>query len=196
MIKSVVFDLGGVLFRRDPKKCSPDFIEFFKFVRFPEMPRFWEEYDRGTLSLDEVIEILAKDKGVTIERCREYVDEAILKQEEIEPTEKLIVDLKSAGYRLYVLSNMSREFIDFLRKRPIYSYFDGEVVSCEELLIKPEPEIYNLLKERYSLVGSETLFIDDRPRNIEGAIECGINGVLFDRDNPEKSCEELRKRLL
>lgn len=196
MIKSVVFDLGGVLFRRDPKKCSPDFIEFFKFVRFPEMPRFWEEYDRGTLSLDEVIEILAKDKGVTIERCREYIDEAILKQEEIEPTEKLIVDLKSAGYRLYVLSNMSREFIDFLRKRPIYSYFDGEVVSCEELLIKPEPEIYNLLKERYSLVGSETLFIDDRPRNIEVAIECGINGVLFDRDNPEKSCEELRKRLL
>lgn len=196
MIKSVVFDLGGVLFRRDPKKCSPDFIDFFKFVRFPEMPRFWEEYDRGTLSLDEVIEILAKDKGVTIERCREYVDEAILKQEEIEPTEKLIVDLKSAGYRLYVLSNMSREFIDFLRQRPIYSYFDGEVVSCEELLIKPEPEIYNLLKERYSLVGSETLFIDDRPRNIEVAIECGINGVLFDRDNPEKSCEELRKRLL
>ena len=195
-IKNVIFDLGGVLFRRDPKKCTPDFIDFFAFVRFPKMPLFWEEYDRGTYSLDEVIDLLCKEKGVSREQCVEYVRLAIDKQEEIAPTEALIRDLKSAGYRLYVLSNMSREFIDFLRTRPIYACFDGEVISCEEHVVKPEPRIYQILKERYNLQGGESLFIDDRRENIEAAEREGICGRWFDRDNPEAACEELRKLLL
>lgn len=195
-IRQVIFDLGGVVFRRDPAKCTPDFIDFFAFVRFPKMPRFWEEYDRGTLSLEEVIELLAREKGVSLEQCRDYVREAILKQEAIAPTEALIRDLKAAGYRLYVLSNMSLEFIDFLRKQPVYQYFDGEVISCEELCVKPEPRIYEILKERYSLEGSQSLFIDDRPENIAAAEKEGIRGFLFERDNPQKACDELRKILL
>ena len=69
------------------------------------------------------------------------MEQAIALQEAIEPTERLIADLKAAGYRLYVLSNMSREFIDFLRTKPVYRHFDGEVVSCEEHVVKPEPRI-------------------------------------------------------
>ena len=195
-IKNIIFDLGGVLFRRDPKKCTPDFIDFFAFVRFPKMPLFWEEYDRGTYSLDEVIDLLCREKGVSREQCVEYVRLAIDKQEEIAPTEALIRDLKGAGYRLYVLSNMSREFIDFLRTRPVYRSFDGEVISCEEHVVKPEPRIYQILKERYELQGEECLFIDDRHENIEAAEREGIGGFWFDRDHPEKACAELRERLL
>lgn len=62
---------------------------------------------------------------------------------------------------------MSREFIDFLRKMPVYRCFDGEVISCEEQVVKPEPEIYRRLLDRYSLDPAETLFIDDRPVNLE-----------------------------
>ena len=87
----------------------------------------------------------------------------------MKPTERLVGDLKAAGYRLYVLSNMSREFIDFLRRFPVYGLFDGEVVSCEEHTVKPEPRIYEILLERYGLTPSETLFIDDREMNIEAA---------------------------
>ncbi len=195
-MKNIIFDLGGVLFRRDPNKCTPDFIDFFAFVRFPKMPYFWEEYDRGTLSLDEVIDLLCKEKGCTREKCVEYVRLAIDKQEEIAPTEALIDDLKAAGYRLYVLSNMSREFIDFLRQRPVYSRFDGDVVSCEERCVKPEPRIYELLLERYGLNPEESLFIDDRPENIAAAERLGIHGRLFDRDHPQQACDRLRKELL
>lgn len=194
--KNIIFDLGGVVFRRDPKKCTPDFIDFFSFVRFPKMPLFWEEYDRGTLTLKEVIDLLCKDKGVSREQCVEYVKLAIDKQEAIKPTEELIKDLKAAGYKLYVLSNMSREFIDFLRQQPVYQYFDGDVVSCEELTVKPEPEIYNRLLERFQLDGSASLFIDDREANITAAKECGIEGFLFNHNDPQSSCEELRKLLL
>ena len=50
-MKNIVFDLGGVLFARDKSKCSPEIVEFFGFLRAPQMPRFWEEYDRGASSI-------------------------------------------------------------------------------------------------------------------------------------------------
>lgn len=195
-MKNIVFDLGGVVFARDPKKCSDEFKEFFSFVRFPQMPAFWEEYDRGTLTLDEVAEILCREKGVTREVCDSYLREAIGRQEAIVPTERLVGDLKRAGYRLYVLSNMSREFIEFLRRIPVYRNFDGEVISCEEHTVKPEPEIYRILLERYGLNGAETLFIDDREANVEAARRCGLGGFLFNHRDPAASCRELRRLLL
>ena len=53
-MKNIVFDLGGVLFARDKSKCTPELLEFFSFLRAPRMPLFWEEYDRGTSTLEEV----------------------------------------------------------------------------------------------------------------------------------------------
>ncbi len=117
-------------------------------------------------------------------------------QEPVAPTERLVGDLKAAGYRLYVLSNMSREFIDFLRRFPVYGLFDGEVVSCEEGVVKPEPEIYRRLLGRYGLDPAQTLFIDDRPANIAAAAALGIRGQLFDHSAPAATCDLLRRRLL
>ena len=57
-MKNIVFDLGGVLFARDRNKCSQEFIDFFDFIRSERLPRFWEEYDRGTSAWEEVVETL------------------------------------------------------------------------------------------------------------------------------------------
>lgn len=195
-MKNIVFDLGGVVFARNPQRCTPEFIDFFAFVRDPQMPLFWEEYDRGTWSLERTKEEMCRIKGCTREACDRFVEQAIALQEAIEPTERLIADLKAAGYRLYVLSNMSREFIDFLRRFPVYGLFDGEVVSCEEHTVKPEPQIYRILLERYGLDPAQTLFVDDRPCNIAAAEELGIRGQLFDAHHPETTCRTLRGMLL
>lgn len=195
-MKNIVFDLGGVVFARNPQRCTPEFIDFFAFVRDPQMPLFWEEYDRGTWSLERTKEEMCRIKGCTREACDRFVEQAIALQEAIEPTERLIADLKAAGYRLYVLSNMSREFIDFLRRFPVYGLFDGEVVSCEEHTVKPEPQIYRILLERYGLDPAQTLFVDDRPCNIAAAEELGIRGQLFDAHQPETTCRTLRGMLL
>ena len=195
-MKNIVFDLGGVLFARDKHKCSPEFIDFFRFIRTDPMPDFWVEYDRGTLTFDQVIDALCALHGCTPDVARAHVREAIDRQEPVRATERLIGELKRAGYRLYVLSNMSREFIDFLRRADVYALFDGEVVSCEEGTVKPEPRIYRILLDRYGLTPADTLFIDDRAANIAAAREAGIDGFLFDPHDPEASCEALRQRLL
>ena len=44
---------------------------------------------------------------------------------------------------------------------------------------KPHPEFFQLLLERYKLVPSETIFIDDNQRNIDAAKLMGINAILF-----------------
>lgn len=195
-MKNIVFDLGGVLFARDKHKCTPEFIDFFRFIRTDPMPDFWVEYDRGTLTLDQVIDALCALHGCTPDVARAHVREAIDRQEPVRATERLVGELKRAGYRLYVLSNMSREFIDFLRRADVYALFDGEVVSCEEGVVKPEPRIYRILLDRYGLTPADTLFIDDRAANIAAAREAGIDGFLFDAHDPEASCEALRQRLL
>ena len=196
LMKNIVFDLGGVLFARDAEKCTPEFIDFFAFIRREPMPRFWEEYDRGTSTLADVTETLCATHGCPRAKCAEYLQRSIEMQEPVRPTEALVRDLKAAGYRLYVLSNMSREFIAFLRRFPVYGLFDGEVVSCEEGSVKPERRIYEILLDRYGLDPSETLFIDDRPANIAAAARLGIRGKLFNARHPEAACGELRAELL
>ena len=195
-ITNIVFDLGGVVFARDPRKFEPEFIKFFSFIMLPEMPKFWEEYDRGMVTYDQVVADLAEYNSCDCELAEKNLRRSILTQEEIPATKALIADLKRAGYKLYVLSNMSLEFIEFLRKQEVYKYFDGEVVSCEEHVVKPNVDIYRRLVMRYGLNPAETLFIDDRKINVESAREEGWCGYDFDARNPEHSCNELRDMLL
>lgn len=195
-IKNIVFDLGGVVFARDPRKFEPEFIKFFSYIMLPEMPRFWEEYDRGMSTYDEVITNLAEYNSCDRELAEKNLRRSILTQEEIPATKSLIEALKATGYRLYVLSNMSLEFIEFLHTKEVYKNFEGEVVSCYEHIVKPEAEIYKILVDRYQLNKAETLFIDDRKANIEAAIESGWQGFHFDAHNPDESCDKLRSMLL
>lgn len=105
-MKNVVFDLGRVVFAQDPAKSTAEFKQFFSYVSLTPMPQFWTDYDMGVLSIDQVAEELAAYRGVEPEFAREMISIAIGKQETIRPTEKLIDELKAAGYKLYVLSNM------------------------------------------------------------------------------------------
>lgn len=195
-MKNIVFDLGRVVFAQDPAKSTAEFKQFFSYVSLTPIPQFWTDYDLGLSSFDEVAADLAAYRGVDVDYARTMIHKAINKQETIAPTEILIGELKAAGYRLYVLSNMSREFIDFLRQQPVYANFEGEIISCEEGVAKPMPEIYDLLLERFKLDPSQTFFIDDRKENVEAAAAKGITTFHFDRNDYEGSCARLREILL
>ena len=194
--KNIVFDLGGVLFARDPRKFEPEFIKFFSYIMLPKMPKFWEDYDRGVVTYDQVLTSLAEYNSCDRELAEKNLRRSILTQEAIPATTALIEELKATELKLYVLSNMSLEFIEFLRQQSVYRHFDGEVVSCQEHVVKPEPEIYAILEQRYGIDPSETLFIDDRRANVDTAIERGWDGYHFDAHDPQKSCDELRKIIL
>ena len=195
-MKNIVFDLGRVVFAHRPEYRSEERKRFFSYVSESPMPQFWVDYDKGVSSLQKVAEDLAAYRNVEVKYARAMIEQSIEWQSTIEPTAELIRDLKAAGYKLYVLSNMSHEFIAYLRKKEVYAYFDGEVVSCEEGVVKPDPAIYRTLIDRYSLDVEQTMFIDDRRENVEVAASFGITPFHFDREDCEKSCKELREMLL
>lgn len=192
-MKNIVFDLAGVVVARNEARCPQYIMDYFYFINSGNpMPEFWNDYDRGTRDIDSVAQCLAEFRGSDFNTAKSMMLEAITYQEQVAPTAELIAELKAAGYKLFVLSNMSKEYIDFLREMDVFKYFDGQIISCEVSLIKPEKEIYELLLERYNLEPEQTIFIDDRKQNVEAAAEVGIVPFHFDRVNPEKSCEQLR----
>ena len=99
---------------------------------------------------------------------------------EVEGTPDLLRRLKAAGYRVFGLSNWSMETFPLVRDEfPIFKELEGKVISGEELMVKPEPEIYHCLFERYSLVPEESVFIDDNADNVAGAKAVGMKAVQF-----------------
>ncbi len=95
---------------------------------------------------------------------------------------EFVRDCKAAGYRVYILSNASDLFFTYFNNFSPLSDFDGAVISCQELLRKPEREIYQRLFDRYHLNPAECLFIDDREENVRGGEALGMKGHVFRND--------------
>ena len=73
---------------------------------------------------------------------------------------------------------------------PIFRLLDGCVISSEEHLIKPDLRIYQRLMDKYMLQPAESVFVDDRQINVDAAITCGMNALLF------TDSDQLRKDLI
>ena len=61
-----------------------------------------------------------------------------------------------------------------------YDFFDARICSCDEGLVKPEKEIYELMAKRLGMNINELLLVDDKKENIEGAKTAGAYGILFE----------------
>ena len=181
MLKNIVFDLGGVVVAHNEEGFREKLGKFFDFVFGPDMkcvPSFWCDYDLGLLTIDETAAEVAKFRDCDAATAKAHMLQAISLQEEVEPTVELIKELKAKGYKLYVLSNMSKEYIEYLRKLPVFEYFDYQAVSCEQHLGKPDHKFYEYLLSHCNLVPSETIFIDDRKDNVEVAAELDRKSVV------------------
>lgn len=184
MIKNIVFDIGNVLvdFGWKPffEKFNLSDEEFNKLVEATVNSPAWQEYDRGVLSDEEVLNEFIKNAPELEEKMRAIFEDfnGLLKL--FEYSRGWIIDLKRRGYKVYCLSNMSykavRECWDALK---IIEEVDGYILSCDEKLIKPDPAIYERLFEKFNLKPSECIFIDDLPRNIEAANAAGMHGIVF-----------------
>jgi 2-haloacid dehalogenase len=57
--------------------------------------------------------------------------------------------------------------------------FKDIVISGEEGIVKPDPKIYQIAKERFGLKNGEALFVDDREENIRVAVQEGFLGTIL-----------------
>ena len=196
MIKNIVFDMGNVLMRFDPKTfldragvCGADrellMREVFLSVE-------WARLDRGSLTDAEAEELMFRRIPErlhdTVRTLVEAWDDPVLP---VEGMYELVEELKGMGYGIYLLSNACLRQHDYWRRLPVSRFFDGTLISSDVKLVKPQPEIYRLLCERFSLVPEECFFIDDSTVNAEGAFFCGMQCAVFHND-----ADELRQKLI
>jgi putative hydrolase of the HAD superfamily len=57
--------------------------------------------------------------------------------------------------------------------------FDLILFSGEEGVQKPDPEIYRRALSRLGVSPAEAFFVDDRHKNVQGALDLGMHGTLF-----------------
>ncbi|MDL2253124.1 HAD family phosphatase [Ruminococcaceae bacterium OttesenSCG-928-I18] len=185
MYKNLVFDLGGVVVNYNPRDYLMDrfFYERLENKLFDAVfgSEEWIMLDRGEMSLEEANEIFLQ-RGHKLDIAFEM--QAVLDNwPEMLTDRKATINLmrlfKKKGYQLYYLSNISHEMLGLLRQRPFWSLFDGGIASCEVGICKPDPEIYEILLQKYHLSAHQTIFADDRKENALGAFSAGITGIQF-----------------
>ncbi len=182
-IKNIIFDFGGVLI-----DWNPVYLYSKEFENKSEMNYFLEnictpewniQQDAGR-SLAQATETLQKKHpehkeliGYYYGRWEEMLGGLISENERV-------LKMLKPNYPIYGLTNWSAETITIAyEKHDFFQLLDGIVVSGDEKLIKPDPKLYQVLLDRYNLVASESLFIDDNIYNVEAAREIGFKTIHF-----------------
>ena len=177
-------------------KCvaEPNDAKLLETVLFDRL--YWDRLDAGTITDEEV---LAACKARLPERLWAVAEEVywtwIYNIPEIEGMSKLVKELKEKhGKHVFLLSNISTYFAEHAAEIPCLADFEKRIYSAVCGKVKPSAEIFAYLCETCQIEPTETIFIDDSPKNIAGANAVGIEGYLFDGD-VERLREYLAKRL-
>lgn len=186
MINTVVFDFFGVI----SSEVAP-FI-FGEAFAPEEAKRLKEEYmqpaDRGDITEREMYENLARLFSRTPKEMEEeYLRRAVIDRRMVSLIEKI-----SETHRVCLLSNAQSDYLRKIFDREgLDSLFDYKVVSGDVRMIKPSPEIFEHLLSLVGIAPPEAVFIDDNPKNVEGARAVGMQAIVF--TTPEDAAKELRK---
>lgn len=185
MIRNIVFDMGNVLIYWRPEL----FVERYG-VAEEDRPLLlqevfnsveWIQLDRGIIPFEEGIAAMCRRLP---ERLHAAARELTLYWWEryllpVEGMADLVRELKELGYGVYLLSNAKLDLPQYFDRIPGSECFDGRIVSADWKLLKPQPEIYQVLLREYGLKAEECFFVDDLFINVEAAVLVGMSGAVF-----------------
>ena len=181
---TVVFDLGGVLIDWDPRhlyrKMFADTAAMEDFLATVCTAEWNLQQDAGRSWAEATALLKARhpDQAAMIDAFHQRWPEMMAGA--IDGTLAILTALHEAGTPLYALTNWSHETFPFALERFAFlGWFRGIVVSGQERLVKPDPQIYRILVERYGLSADTLVYIDDNPRNAAAATALGMHGIHF-----------------
>lgn len=195
VIDALLFDLGNVLIRWDPRNhyrdrfAAPDDME--AFLADVATNAWNHEMDAGKPFAQAIAERSALYPQYA-ERLAEWWShwERML-GDPIDESVALLEEARTAGYRVAAITNWSAETYPIAKARfPFLDWFGDVVISGVEGIAKPDPAIFALALRRTGFVAERTVFVDDNLANIVSAQTVGLKTVHF--ASPEQCRAELR----
>lgn len=182
---AVVFDIGNVLFHWHPRflyeRLIHDGQALDAFLRDVLTLDWHFQHDEGRPFAETSAELIAQhpQHEALIRVWGPRFNES--NGGPVEGMHELVAELDAAGVPLYAITNFSGEFFGpFRAAHPeLFGRFRDIVVSGDERLVKPHPEIWALAVERFGLPPGSLVFVDDNEANVAGAAAAGFHAMLF-----------------
>lgn len=187
-VKNIIFDIGNVLvdfrymdYMRNDLGFPEEIVNFFgeKIVLSKE----WLLMDEGARTEEENCKRWKEqypDKAKYFDRFFKDARELVRTYPD---SVNWIKSYKDRGYGIYLLTNYP-EMLFNLHRQETFTFMnlvDGYICSAEVKQVKPNPEIYRTLFDKYQLNASECVFVDDNRKNIDGAEQVGMHGILAEK---------------
>ncbi len=188
-IKNIIFDLGGIFLNIEYELTEKAFIDM-GVTQFSEMYNqhhsndLFELLETGSMSEEAFYDAfrLQSNTSLTNEQIKTGWNALLLDfpQERLEWLQKI-----RQKYNIYLFSNTNiihyDAFIEKLKKENLCTNFNQLFIkayySHELGLRKPYVTSYLKILEEQNLLASETVFIDDTAKNIEGAHKAGMQTI-------------------
>jgi putative hydrolase of the HAD superfamily len=201
-IKNIIFDLGGVIINLDIPKTISEFNKLTNkpfesiYTQLQQSPIF-DLFDKGQISeADFFFELNnSLDQPLTHKQLINAWNAMLLDF----PIHRLeLLNQLKQRYRIFLLSNTNEthiaQFENDLYQHHGYKnlepFFEKVYYSCRINMRKPDGEIFDFVLQENTLNASETIFIDDSPQHIEGALKIGIKAHLLSKEKDIKSLIE------
>lgn len=183
-LRGVVWDLGNVLVDWDPLPAiatgvgedeARTFLAAVDFMAWNHGPDSGDSWDDAQAWLER-----EHPRWAAAGRAyREHFRASLLGP--VPGSSELVHELHAAGIRQVGLTNWSDELFHAHSPGllPAIDLLDPVVVSGTEKAAKPDPRAYAIAVERAGLPAAELVFVDDRASNVDAAIACGLQGLVF-----------------
>lgn len=179
MIKTVLFDFGGVLSESGKKGFVRKILADLYGITEAELDsdKLQANWRRNQVDEKDVIGALNKQYGkhVTTDMFYERAHGAIVRSSAVYD---LAEQLRARGIATGILSNIFSTTACELRDKGFYKDFSPVVLSCEEGFAKPDDELYRIAVQRSGVRPEEILFIDDQEKCRPPAEKIGMNFLL------------------
>ena len=195
MIKTIAFDLGGVIITIDQSQAVSRFkeigaVDVEEWLNPYTQTGIFGDLEHGLITAEDFRVELSKliGKEVTAEQCA-YAWLGYAKDVPMRNLEK-VKRLRQQGYRVVLLSNTNPYMMEWAMSpqfdgqgHTLADYFDHCYLSYELQMMKPSEEIFRYVLMQEKTFPQEILFVDDGPRNVAAASQigfrtfCPVNGA-------------------
>lgn len=185
-IKNIIFDLGGVIYAINYKTTIKAFeslgINDFEYIYAKaSQSDLFDNLEIGKITKTEFFEGINKFLPNTLSPTKiteawnamliGFMPDALKKLEELSQT-----------HRIFLLSNTNIFHIEEIQNREGMTSFDEFCELFEKVYLshdiglrKPHTQVFAHIVDEQGLDPSETLFIDDSPQHVAGALKAGLN---------------------